>query len=163
MVDFTKIYDEYFQNVYKYVYSLCRNETIAEEITQETFYKVLKNIDKFKGDCHLFTWICQIAKNTYFTYCKKENKYISAETLENLMLETDGFEEGILDKEQARRLHIFLHELPEPYKEVFSLRVFGELPFSQIGELFNKKDSWARLIFYRAKTELRRRLDEDNM
>ena len=163
MVDFTKIYDEYFQNVYKYVYSLCRNETIAEEITQETFYKVLKNIDKFKGDCHLFTWICQIAKNTYFTYCKKENKYISAETLENLMLETEGFEEGILDKEQARRLHIFLHELPEPYKEVFSLRVFGELPFSQIGELFNKKDSWARLIFYRAKTELRRRLDEDNM
>ena len=163
MVDFSKIYNEYFQNVYKYVYSLCHNESIAEEITQETFYKVLKNIDKFKGDCHLFTWICQIAKNTYYTYCKKEKKIISSETLDNLLLETDSFENGILDKEQVKRLHILLHNLPEPYKEVFSLRVFGELPFSQIGELFNKKDSWARLIFYRAKTELRRRLDEDNM
>lgn len=163
MVDFSKIYDEYFQNVYKYVYSLCRNESLAEEITQETFYKVLKNIDKFKGDCHLFTWICQIAKNTYFTYSKREKKLFSSETLDDLIVKGDSFEEYILDKDQVKRLHIYLHDLPEPYKEVFSLRVFGELPFSQIGELFNKKDSWARLIFYRAKTELRRRLDEDNM
>ena len=59
-----------------------------------------------------------------------------------------------LDKENARRLHILLHNLNEPYKEVFTLRVFGELPFSQIGELFGKTDSWARLIFYRAKKQL---------
>jgi RNA polymerase sigma-70 factor (ECF subfamily) len=163
VVDFTKIYDEYFQNVYKYVYSLCHNESIAEEITQEVFFKVLKNIDKFNGDCHLFTWICQIAKNTYFSFYKKQKKIHLETTIPDVVFQEDSLENLVLDKDQARRLHILLHDLPEPYKEVFTLRVFGELPFSQIGELFNKKDSWARLIFYRAKTELRRRLDEDNM
>jgi RNA polymerase sigma-70 factor (ECF subfamily) len=54
----------------------------------------------------------------------------------------------------AKRLHVLLHNLDEPYKEVFTLRVFAELPFSQIGELFGKTDSWARLIFYRAKKQL---------
>ena len=161
--DFTKIYEEYFQNVYKYVYSLCHNESLAEEITQETFFKVFRNIDKFKGDCHLFTWICQIAKNTYFTFYNKQKKMNSEDVIPKDTVSDESLENLVLDKEQARRLHILLHKLPEPYKEVFSLRVFGELPFSQIGELFNKKDSWARLIFYRAKTELRRRLDEDNM
>ena len=63
--------------------------------------------------------------------------------------------------ETVWKLHKLLHELSDPYKEVFSLRVFGELPFSQIGELFGKSDSWARLIFYRAKKELRRNLDEN--
>lgn len=163
MADFEEIYTEYFPNVFKYVYSLCRNETLAEEITQETFYKALNSIDKFNGNCHLFTWLCQIAKNTYFTFQKKQKRYATDNELEILEHAVHSFENDLLDKEYVRKLHILLHQLPEPYKEVFSLRVFGELPFSQIGELFDKKDSWARLIYYRAKTELRRRLDENNL
>ena len=69
----------------------------------------------------------------------------------------------LLERETAWELHKLLHRLDEPYKEVFSLRVFGELSFSQIGQLFGKSDSWARLIFYRAKTELRRRADENQL
>ena len=163
MTDFEDIYKAHFQNVYKYVYSLCRNEATAEEITQETFYKALKTLDKFKGDCHLFTWLCQIGKNTYYTYYQKQKRHISSQEMNDLSETGQGLEEQLLDREQARKLHFLLHELPEPYKEVFALRVFGELPFAQIGELFNKKDSWARLIFHRAKIELRRRLDENNM
>ena len=163
MADFEAIYNEYFPNVYKYVFSLCRNETIAEEIAQETFYKALKAIDKFDGKCHLFTWLCQIAKNTYFTYHQKQKRTTSDGEIEILQDVVHSFEQDIVDKDQARKLHFLLHQLPEPYKEVFSLRVFGELPFSQIGELFGKQDSWARLIYHRAKIELRRRLDENNM
>lgn len=161
--DFEAIYVQYFDSVYKYVFSQCRNEAIAEEITQEAFYKALEHIDKFEGKCKLYVWLCQIAKNTLLTYLKKQKRYIAETDIDLSGQLAPSFENELLDKEAAWKLHKLLHNLDEPYKEVFSLRVFGELPFSQIGELFGKSDSWARLIFYRAKKELRRNLDEDIM
>ena len=151
MADFEVIYTQYFESVYKYVFSLCRNETVAEDITQEAFYKAMEHMDQFDGQCKLYTWLCQIAKNTYFTYAKKQSRH-RAETDVSLYEPSEpSFEEKLLKKESALEIHKLIHQLSEPYKEVFSLRVFGELSFSQIGELFGKTDSWARLIFYRAK------------
>ena len=161
MEDFEAIYVQHFDGVYKYVFSLCRNETIAEEITQEAFYRAMEHIDKFEGKCKLYVWLCQIAKNTFLTYVKKQKRHVSETDIDLSRQIEASFENEILDKETVWKLHKLLHELSEPYKEVFSLRVFGELPFSQIGELFGKSDSWARLIFYRAKKELRRDLDEN--
>lgn len=163
MTEFEKIYKDNFSLVYRYVFSLCRNESLAEEITQEAFYKAMKHLDKFDGNCKLDVWLCQIAKNTYYTVWKKQKKTVNQEQFDILETSDATFESKFSDKETSRLLHRFLHELKEPYKEVFSLRVFGELPFSQIGELFGKTDSWARLIFHRAKIELRRRLDEEEM
>lgn len=161
-MDFEEIYIKYFNDVYKYVLSLCKNEITAEEITQEAFYKAMENIDKFDGRCKLYVWLCQIAKNTYFSYLKKQKKTVSQEDRFDDFIEF-GFEDTVSDKETSKTLHKLLHNLKEPYKEVFSLRVFGELPFSQIGELFQKSDSWARLIFYRAKNEIRRNFDESDL
>ncbi len=163
VADFEAIYMEHFLNVYKYVLSLCRNESLAEEITQEAFYKALNGIDRFDGKCQLYVWLCQIAKNTYFTYAKKQKRYTTEADVDMSLEAAPEIESSYLDKETARRLHVLLHQLKDPYKEVFTLRVFCELPFSQIGELFGKTDSWARLIFYRAKIELRRGLDENNL
>ena len=154
MTDFGEIYTEYFTGVYKYVLTLCRNEAIAEEVTQETFCKAMRHIDQFNGSCKLYVWLCQIAKNTYFSLSKKRRR-MAPDINTDFPDMTSDIEGDYLDKEAARRLHILLHNLNEPYKEVFTLRVFGELPFSQIGELFGKTDSWARLIFYRAKKQLR--------
>lgn len=163
MPDFEAIYKEYFQSVYKYVFSLCQNAAIAEEITQEAFYKAMLNIERFDGKCQLYVWLCQIAKNTYFTFVKKQRRHVPEDNIDLSVQVTSGSENELLDKEATRKLHVLLHQLDEPYKEVFSLRVFGELPFAQIGELFGKTESWARLIFYRAKTRLRRDLDEGNL
>ena len=161
MEDFEAVYVQHFDGVYKYVFSLCRNETIAEEITQEAFYRAMEHLDKFEGKCKLYVWLCQIAKNTFLTYAKKQKRHVSETDIDLSKQIEPSFENEILDKETVWKLHKLLHELSDPYKEVFSLRVFGELPFSQIGELFGKSDSWARLIFYRAKKELRRDLDEN--
>ena len=151
--NFEKIYTEYFSDVYKYVLSLCRNEATAEEITQETFFKAMRHIDQFNGNCKLYVWLCQIAKNTYFKAIAKQ-KHIVPEMDTDTPDPALDMETAYLDREDAKKVHILLHNLNEPYKEVFMLRVFGELPFSQIGELFGKTDSWARLIFYRAKNQL---------
>ena len=148
--DFEKIYAEYFSDVYRYALSLSQNELIAEEITQETFFKALRHIDRFNGNCKLYVWLCQIAKNTYFSYYKKEKRCCSENDVDQVDVTVD-LEKTFLDNDTAKRLHYLLHHLREPYKEVFTLRVFGDLPFAQIGELFGKSDSWARLVFYRGR------------
>ena len=151
---FENIYNEYFYDVYKYILSLCQNETTAEEVTQATFCKALEGIDSFRGNCSHFVWLCQIAKNTYFTLYRKQKNCAPESELDASMTACPDFESEYMDKETARRLHQLLHGLPEPYKEVFMLRVFGELPYSQIGELFGRTASWARVIFYRAKKQI---------
>ena len=160
MADFEAIYTQHFRNVYKYVFSICRDESVAEEITQEAFCKAMEHLNSFEGKCTLYVWLCQIAKNTYFTYAKKQKRYAPETDIDQSVQTKTDFESMLYDRETAWQIHKLLHQLSEPYKEIFSLRVFGELPFSQIGELFGKSDSWARLIFYRAKKELRRSFDE---
>ncbi len=160
-MEFEAVYIEHYMNVYRYVYSMCRDAELAEEITQQTFFKALENLDSFEGKCRLFVWLCQIAKNTYFSYRKMQKKHISEnEVVLNLSVD-ESIEDRYCDKEIVWQLHQQLHQLDEPYKEVFSLRVFGELPFDKIGGLFGKTDSWARVVFYRAKQKLRRMVNED--
>lgn len=154
MTDFQEVYDLYFKDVYKYALSLSRDPDIAEEVTQETFFKALKSIDSFRGQCRLYVWLCQIAKNTYFTYAGKQPKAAA----EREVSSGETMEEKLLTKETAFEIHKLLHNLPEPYKEVFSLRVFGELSFSQIGELFGKTESWARVTYHRARLKIKEEL-----
>lgn len=163
MADFEAIYAKFYNGVYKYVFSLCGNESTAEEITQEAFYRAMEHMDRFDGRCKLYVWLCQIAKNTFYSYAKKQKRMVSEDSADFTERPEQGFEDEVFDRDAAWTLHKRLHRLREPYKEVFSLRVFGELSFSQIGDLFGKTDSWARLIFYRAKNEIRRRLDEDTL
>ena len=155
MPDFEAVYRQYFADVYKYALALSRDEQTAEEVTQETFFKALTAIDSFRGDCQLRVWLCQIARNQYLTLCRERKKFTDAEPEPG----DSGIEEGFADREDARRLHVLLHGLPEPYKEVFSLRTFGELPFAQIGELFGKTESWARVTYFRARRKLKEGFD----
>lgn len=158
MTAFERVYQENYPVVYRYVLSLCRNASLAEEITQEAFVKALEHMERFDGRCRLYVWLCQIAKNTYFSYLKKQKRF-AGEAPGEVPAEA-GPEERLLDRDTADRLLALLDRLPEPYREVFSLRVFGELSFSQIGELYGKTDGWARLIYYRAKRRLKEELHE---
>lgn len=160
VTEFESIYNQYFRAVYSFAFLLSRNEKIAEEITQETFFKALKSIDKFKGNCKLNVWLCQIAKNTYFTYLDKQKRFDTDDIPEQAS--ENSIEEMILEKEETFRLHKVLHGLEEPYKEVFTLRVFGELSFKQISELFEKTESWSRVTFHRAKGKIQVLLKEES-
>ena len=156
MPDFDGVYRAYFADVYRYALALCGDEPLAEELTQETFFRALTAIDEFRGECQLRVWLCQIARNRYASLCRERKKFTDSreETGES------GMEEALADRDAARRLHVLLHALPEPYKEVFSLRTFGELPFGQIGELFGKSESWARVTYFRARQKLKEALDQ---
>lgn len=153
MKDFEKIYSEYYDIVFQYVLSLCREEVWAEEITQEAFFKALKGIDTFRGNCKLSVWLCQIAKNTFYTEVKKKQRQIDY-PLEVIPTE-DNYEQKIFDKETAFEIHKVLHQLAEPYKEVFWMCTFGELSFAEIGKIFGKTESWARVTYHRAKLKIK--------
>lgn len=160
MNEFDEVYNRYFKDVYYFILNLSKDSHIAEDISQETFFKAMKSINNFEGRCSIKSWLIQIAKNTYFDYLKKENKY-------DLETEVDkhgevSIENLIMDKECNFYLHTIIHNLEEPYKEVFTLRVFGELSFLQISKLFNKTESWSRVTFHRAKKKIQTIIKEDN-
>ena len=158
MTDFDRIYEKNYPIVYKFTLSLCRDASLAEELTQDAFVKALEHFEQFDRKCQFYVWLCQIAKNTYYSYLRKQKHLISESQIPPQW--TDSPEEIALTKETAARLYALLDRLPEPYREVFSLRVFSDLSFSQIGNIYEKTDSWARLIYYRAKKRIKEDLDE---
>jgi RNA polymerase sigma-70 factor (ECF subfamily) len=149
-----ELYKDYFHDVFLYIRSLSADEQLAEEISQETFFKAMKSVDKFRGDCDIRVWLCQIAKNLLFTHSKKNKRFTNEEIPETVPDIAAPIEEMISDSQQAMEIHKVLHTLDDPYKEVFTLRVFGELSFRQIGDIFGKTESWARVTFHRAKLRI---------
>lgn len=149
-----ELYNDYFHDVYLYIRSLSADEHLAEDITQETFFKAMKSVDSFRGDCDIRVWLCQIAKNLLFTHNKKQKRFTGEEVPETVPDNTVRVYELLENSAQSMEVHRVLHTLSEPYKEVFTLRVFGELSFRQIGEIFGKTESWARVTFHRAKLKI---------
>ena len=149
-----ELYNDYFHDVYLYMRSLSADEHLAEDITQETFFKAMKSVDSFRGDCDIRVWLCQIAKNLLFTHNKKQKRFTGEEVPETVPDNTVRVDELLENSAQSMEVHRVLHTLSEPYKEVFTLRVFGELSFRQIGEIFGKTESWARVSFHRAKLKI---------
>jgi RNA polymerase sigma-70 factor (ECF subfamily) len=171
LMDIEKLYREYFTPVYRYTLSLVHDPDMAEEITQETFFRALKKINDYRGEASLKVWLCQIARNLSFDSLKRQSK-ITALTKHDddesneyelpAGSESDP-EEQLLRKQTAMKIHRILHDLKEPYKEVFQLRTFGDLSFAEISELFGKSESWARVTYYRSRMMIKEELDEDSL
>lgn len=161
-MEFEQIYSTYFKSVYLYVMQVSGNEHIAEEITSETFFKAIDSIDSFRGDCDMRVWLCQIAKNTYFSYLKKNKKVLSIDEsdLQNVADPDAGIDVQIGEQEEARLIRKILHDMSDPYKEVFMWRVFGELSFKEIADLYGKTDNWACVTYHRARKMIQNRLEE---
>lgn len=155
-----ELYNNYFHEIFLYLRSITRSEQLAEELTQETFFKAMKSLDKFKGDCDVRTWLCQIAKNSYYSYCRKNKRMSYEEIPESTEDSTVSVELSFENSETSARIHQILHNMSEPYKEVFTLRVFGELSYKQIAQLFGKTDNWAAVTFHRAKLKIIDELEE---
>ncbi len=140
--------------------SLCGDEHLAEELTAETFYQAYLHIGKFRGECRPETWLCQIAKNALYKQNRRKRS-VPWEQLENVEGVSGDVSELLYDKDQALKIHKHLHALKEPYREVFMLRVFGELSFKEIADIFGKTESWAKVTFYRAKNKLTEAVEEE--
>lgn len=153
MKEFEAIYSEYYPKVYAYIFRLCQNADLAEEVTQEAFCKALRKIDSFRGECKLSVWIYQIAKNELCSQLKRQKRF-TYDGLEDCVNE-DSFEKMVENKELIKQLHRVIASLEEPYREVFRLRNFEELSFKEIGSIYQKSETWARVTYHRSKMKIR--------
>ena len=152
-----EIYKSYAMTVYKYLYSRTRDGDLSEELTQETFYQAIRTIDRYDESCRISTWLCGIAKNVLITYRRKNKEH---EVLDDWDSPQAPQEDEIIRAEERVMLIRRVHELQEPAREVIYLRVFGELSFKEIGEVFSKSENWARVTFYRGKEKLRKEAEQ---
>jgi RNA polymerase sigma-70 factor (ECF subfamily) len=158
-LELEEVYGAYFKDVYLYLLGLTKNEHLADELTSDVFFQAMQGLRGFRGQCDVRVWLCQIAKNAYFSYLRKAGRTVPLE-MEPPQAKP-AMEEVLLDKDAALRLHAILHNLPEPYKEVFTLRIFGELSFQQIGGLFGRTANWACVTYHRARQKMQDRLEEE--
>ena len=158
MQNIEEIYKQHFKTVYKYLFCLTRNESLSEELTQETFYNAIKHIGKFRGECKISVWLCQIAKNLWYKELKKKKRkqviFIIEENFEKIESD-ENLEENIIEKEKKDELYKNIEELDDKTKEVMNLRIYGELSFKEISEILGKTENWCRVTFYRGKEKIK--------
>ena len=156
MEDMEQIYNEYSMQVYRYIYSLCHDILLSEELTQETFFRAVKNLNSYNGNCKLYVWLCQIAKHVWYQELNKRKKNFSSKLDENTIV-TNSLEEDYLIKESKINFFKNLHDIPDSLREVVFLRILGDFSFKEIGEIIGKDENWARVNFYRAKQKFFKR------
>ena len=155
MEQFDEIYQRSARQVYRFLLRLTGSEDLAEELTAETFYQAFLHISRFRGECSIETWLCQIARNEYISYTRKKHR-TDQELTEQAYSDgkTDGPEQRMLRKDEAMTVYQTLHYLDEPYKEVFTLKVLGELNYKEIAQIFGKQETWARVTYHRARVKI---------
>lgn len=160
--EFDEIYRLYADDVYRFLLKLSGNQAVAQDILQDTMLKTITSADKFKENCSVKTWLCAIAKNEFYNYTKRcDNKNLTLD--EALYVHDEPLERCFTDRLQALELHSIIHRLDEPYKEIFTLRVFAELKFTEIGKIFGKSENWARVTFFRAKEKIINLLETEDL
>ena len=157
-----KLYMKYAGPVKKFVLSLGAPEHVADDITSDTFLKALKHINSYDENRSMLTWLCQIAKNTYFDHLRRrDNGSISLEDIPYIPPDTSSPLSVLLDDERNRTLYKGIKKLPEPYKDIIYLRMFTDMSFGDIGEIFDKNENWARVTFYRGKLKLKELIENE--
>lgn len=156
MQDLEELYNEYFQMVFKYLFSLSQNADLSEELTQETFYQAMKTYDKFRGDSKVSVWLCQIAKHLWYREYKRMRGEISKsiEEISDNLPSNENIERDIVASESKVEIFQMIQTLNKDTREVMYLRLTGELSFREIGEILGRNETWARVTFYRGKQKL---------
>lgn len=154
-----KLYEAYYMRVFSYVMTLTGDRSQAEEITQETFFRAISKNSSFRGESDEVTWLCAIARNFFLDEKRRQGR---TEPISEIMPDTGrDVEQAAMDRDSSFRIHMALHSLEEPYREVFELRVFGELSFREIGMIFSKTENWARVTYHRARLKLQERMNKE--
>ncbi len=155
---YARFYETCYMRVFSYVMTLAGDRSLAEELTQETFCRAFARQREFRGESDEVTWLCAIAKNLFTDEKRRQRR--RGEIPDDLPDQAKSVAKTVEDRDSSFRIHLALHGLEEPHREVFELRVFGELSFRDIGTIFGKTENWARVTYHRARIKLQERMGE---
>lgn len=158
VADFERLYREHYKLVYQVLLGLSRDPGLSEELAQETFFRAYINLAKLRSDAAATVWLCRIARNLYFAWCREQKRLRPPEEAV-----AGDMEERVVEKMLSEQASAELERLEEPYRQVFTLHVLGGVPLKEISRLFGKSESWARVTYYRAKNRIAERMGENGM
>ena len=165
---FERIYRENFSRVYAFLFKMTRDPNLSEELTQETFYQAFVSFRRFEGKCDIFTWLASIAKHSYYKYLRKNR--ISGNLFDFTELEKyfishgelgDNPADSLQNKAVRENVAACISELPDKYRDVVLLRIYADMPFSQIAAALDITENSAKVIFFRAKKKLSEDLKDE--
>ena len=155
-MDIEAFYKENYSTVFGFLYSLCGDPHLAEDLTSETFLKAIQKINTYDGRVKAATWLCTIGKNLYFNELRKRRH----SSLDDYAIATgETPEDRYIEDERLRLILRFAAELEEPKNQVFRMRIQG-MRFREIANALGKTENWARVTFFRAKEQIQKRLEE---
>ncbi len=161
---FEAIYKENYSRVYAFLFRLCANEDLAEELTQETFFRAFRKFQTYRGDSALFTWLASIAKFTLYEYIRKNRLGLDALSLDTVVDTYCQAEATLEERAINAAVHAgvreLLHTLPQKYRDVIILRIYADLPFRQVAEAMHISENSAKVLYYRAKMKLKEKLED---
>ena len=161
MNSFENLYRQCFGDIYRYLCRLSGDSVLAEELTSDTFFRAMKALDSFRGDCEIKLWLLKIARNCFYEHRKKTAPLRSIGELYTLESASPGPEEAVLKRLEAQRALALIEELPEAQREVLMWRVYGGLSFKSIGNMFGKSENWACVTCHRARSALKKGLEDE--
>lgn len=158
-----EIYKQYSKIIYYYLLGICHNEFLAEEITQETFCIAVAKIGKFRNECKMKVWLCEIAKNLLYKETQRAKKIVSISFNEEIgeIIGRYNMEEEIVEKEEVSYFYKQIEKLESPRKELMYLRLKLDLTFKELGEILGQSETWARVEFYRWKQKVKGEMEEE--
>jgi len=145
---FRELMSLYQEKLYSHIRRMVGNHTDADDVLQNTFVKVYRHINKFKGDAKLYTWLYKIASNEALTYLNKETKMRSV-TFEPQHAKT-GFRPGPDGEEIGHKLKQAIATLPEKQRQVFDLKYFEDLKYEEIAEITGTSVGGLKASYYHA-------------
>lgn len=148
-------YEQHGKLVFRYLYKLCQDRELAEELTQETFFQAIRTIGRYRGDCKPSVWLCQIARHVWYKYLEKnKNSKYHVGLDETIPDESRSALDQVIQQENKMELYGRMQKLKPEMREVLYLRILGELSYREIGIIMGKTENWARVTYYRGKEQL---------
>ena len=163
--EFEEIYRNHYRRVYSFLYKLCRSPETAEDLTQETFYQAYISLSRYNGQCEMFTWLAAIAKNIFFKHLRHaKNESVTIDLYisdpEAPLSDEPGYR--LMRQVEVADALAVIERMPKKYSEVFMLRTYGELPYSEIAMKLGISVSSAKVIYHRAKRYIKEALIDEH-
>ena len=156
-----KLFADYYKDVYLYLYSLCRDSSLAEDLAGETFLEAVRSIAGFRKESSPKTWLFSIARHRWYHWCRSRHRQPETEMLSEFLENPEqSVENRTDDRELAGRVRQLLEEQPERIRGIVRMRMEG-YSFHEIGERYGISENSARVIEFRTKNKIRELLKKE--
>ena len=154
---FAMLYETYYDRMYAFLYRLCADRSLTEDLAQETFLQAYQSFHRFRGECAVFTWLASIGKHVYLKHLKRNKSLrldIAMTDVDALGIQMEDPADYMYRQDAQKAVRTMIKKLPKKYQDVVVLRIYAQLPFSEIALILKIRENSAKVIFFRAKKKM---------